>query len=226
MRHANAQRRPLRIAIDGPAGAGKTTLGKALAERFGLRFVNTGLLYRAVAWALQKGYPLNTLQLTLDERGRPVVDGHALPEAELQTRELDRLSSEVARRPEVRARLVELQRSLARRGDGGVVMEGRDIGTVVLPDADVKLFVTAAPEERARRRARERPGASFEQMLKELKERDERDRGFGRLVPAADAIVLDTTGKTPEETVEEAVRLVERALRERSPSVEARERGR
>ncbi len=201
----------MKIAIDGPAGAGKTTIGKALAQRFGLRFINTGAMYRAVAWALQHGFPLDDVQISLDEQGQIVVDGHTLSEAELYTRELDRLASEAARRPEVRRRLIELQRQIAQRGD--VVMEGRDIGTVVMPDAEVKLFITASLEERAKRRVHERPDASYEQMLKELRERDERDRGFGRLVPAPDAIVLSTDGKAPEESIAEAIRLIEPALR-------------
>ena len=203
----------MKIAIDGPAGAGKTTIGKALAKRFGLRFINTGAMYRAAAWALQHGFSPEKIQISLDERGQIVVDGHTLGEAELYTRELDQLASEVARRLEVRRRLIELQRQIAQQGN--VVMEGRDIGTVVMPDADVKLFITASLEERAKRRIRERPDASYEQMLKELKERDERDRGFGRLVPAPDAIVLNTDGKRPEESIAEAIRLVEQALRDK-----------
>jgi cytidylate kinase len=201
----------MKIAIDGPAGAGKTTIGKALAQRFELRFINTGAMYRAVAWALQHGFSPEKIQISLDEQGQIVVDGRTLGEAELYTRELDQLASEVACRPEVRRRLIELQQQIAQQGD--VVMEGRDIGTVVMPDAEVKLFITASLEERAKRRVHERPDASYKQVLKELEERDERDRGFGRLVPAPEAIILCTDGKSPEESIAEAIHLIEQALR-------------
>ncbi len=195
------------IAIDGPAGAGKTTIGKALARRFRCRFINTGAMYRAVAWALQHGFQLDEITLQLQE-GRVSINGRLLKD-ELYSSWLDQLASKIARRPEVRKKLIALQRELAR--EGNVVMEGRDIGTVVLPDADIKLYVDASVSERAHRRLRQRPGASFEEILNEVKDRDRRDQGFGRLSPAPDAVVLNTAGKTPEESIAEAIR-VTRAL--------------
>jgi cytidylate kinase len=206
----------MKIAIDGPAGAGKTTVGKALAKRFGLRFVNTGVMYRAVAWAFAQGLHLDEIILDFDENGRVLIDGHPVEESTLYTVELDRLASEVARRPEVRRRLIALQKRIAARGN--VVMEGRDIGTVVMPDADIKLYIDASPEERARRRVRERPGISEAEMLREIRERDERDRGFGRLLPTPDSIVLRTDGKSPEETIAEAISQIENSRRFARPS--------
>jgi cytidylate kinase len=197
------------IAIDGPAGAGKTTVGKALAKHFRCRFINTGAMYRAVAWAFQQGFTLEEITLQVDEEGRVIVNGELLEE-ELYERKLDQLASEVSRRPEVRKQLISLQRELAHGSH--VVMEGRDIGTIVLPDADVKLYIDADIGERAHRRLSERAGDSFEQILNELEERDRRDQGFGRLAPSADAIRLDTTGKTVEESFAAALQMVEKVL--------------
>lgn len=197
------------IAIDGPAGAGKTTIGQALARHFHCRFINTGAMYRAVAWALQHGFQLDEITLQLDREGRVSINGRLL-EDELYSSWLDQLASQIARRPEVRKRLITLQRKLAR--EGNVVMEGRDIGTVVLPDADVKLYVDAPAPERAHRRFRQRSGASFEEILHEVKDRDRRDQGFGRLSPAPDAVVLDTAGKTPQESIAEALRVAQETL--------------
>jgi len=201
----------MRIAIDGPAAAGKTTIGKALAEHFHLRFINTGTMYRAAAWAIKQGLKLDELKLSIDEQGRVLIEGRVLSDAELHNLEMDRLSSELARRPEVRMRLISLQRGLARRDN--VVMEGRDIGTVVMPDADVKLYIDAPLEERARRRKLQRPNTPLSKLIDELRERDRRDRGFGRLSPAPEAIILKTAGKTPQESIAQAIELVEQALR-------------
>lgn len=198
------------IAIDGPAGAGKTTIGRALARHFHCRFINTGAMYRAVAWALQRGLQLDELALHIDKQGRVIVNGQAVEEDKLYQLDLDELASNIARRLEVRAKLIALQRELAR--DGNVVMEGRDIGTVVLPDADVKLYIDAPTRERARRRLSQRLGASLEEILKELEDRDQRDQGFGRLSPAPDAVMLKTAGKTPEESIAQALQVVKEVL--------------
>lgn len=201
------------IAIDGPAASGKTTIGKALAHHFKLRFINTGVMYRAVAWALKQGLKLEEIKLEVDDQSRVSVNGQMLGE-ELYQRELDRLASKCARNPKIRAKLIGLQRELARPGN--VVMEGRDIGTVVLPDADIKIYVDAPVKERARRRALQRPDASFEEILRELLERDRRDRGFGRLSPAPEALRLKTGSKTLEESIAEAISLVEESLKVRA----------
>ena len=197
------------IAIDGPAGAGKTTIGRALARHFHGKFINTGAMYRAVAWALQQGFSLEQITLRGDEKGRVIVNGQLLDD-ELYQRDLDQSASQIARRPDVRKKLIALQRELAR--DGDVVMEGRDIGTVVLPEADVKLYIDAPIRERAHRRHRQRPSPSLEEILKELEERDQRDQGFGRLSPPSDAVVLPTGGKTSEESITQAISLVQKIL--------------
>ena len=197
------------IALDGPAGAGKTTIGHALARHFRCKFINTGAMYRAVALALQRSFPLEEITLHVGEEGQVIVNGQSLGDA-LYERDLDQYASHIARRPEVRNKLIALQRELTH--DSNVVMEGRDIGTVVLPDADVKLYVDAPILERARRRLHQRPGASLEEVLKELKDRDQRDQGFGRLSPAPDAVMLKTAGKTPEESTAQALQLVKEVL--------------
>ncbi|OGF53188.1 MAG: cytidylate kinase [Candidatus Fraserbacteria bacterium RBG_16_55_9] len=198
------------IAIDGPAGAGKTTIGRALARYFRCKFINTGAMYRAVAWALQQGAQLEETELNVDEQGRLIVDGQVLHEDKLYRLELDEFASKIARRPEVRVKLIALQRELAK--ESNVVMEGRDIGTVVLPHADVKLYIDAPIRERARRRLHQRPRTSLEEILKELEDRDQRDQGFGRLSPAPDAVMLTTAGKTPEESIAQALQVVREAL--------------
>ena len=191
------------VAIDGPAGSGKTSVGRRLAAALGFRFISTGAMYRAVAWGLRRGLPLEAMEIELRD-GRVLFNGEDITE-ELYTEEIDQLTSEIARDPAVRQFLIKKQRALAQGQD--VVMEGRDIGTVVLPDADVKLFLKASPAERARRRATER-GSTPEEMLQEIAERDARDQGFGRLVPAPDAIVIDTENLSLEEVVARALAAV------------------
>lgn len=188
------------VAIDGPAAAGKGTIGRAVAERFGLAHLDTGLLYRAVG---ARG-------------GDPVAAAHALGEADLarpglRTLEAGQAASRVAAIPEVRAALVEFQRRFARR-EGGAVLDGRDIGTVICPGAEVKLFVTASPEVRAHRRWLEL-GGDEAQVLAEVRERDARDMGRADapLRAAADALVIDTS----ELGIDEAVALAEAAVRAR-----------
>ncbi len=197
----------MKIAIDGPAAAGKTTLAKRLAQTLGFLFVPTGAMYRAAALAHQRGLPLEETEITVGENGRVFLNGEDVTDL-LSNPALDELSSRLAAEPKVRARLVELQRRIAEGRD--VVMEGRDIGTVVLPDAELKIFLWATLEERARRRHREQ-GGSFAEVLEAIRRRDERDstRSCAPLRPAPDAVVLDTTDKTPDEVLKMALKLVE-----------------
>lgn len=204
----------MKIAIDGPAAVGKTSVGRALAEEFGCRFVETGKMYRAVALAFDRGVPLDEVRIEVTDGGRFVLNGEDVTEL-LHTPEYDQKSSQVATRPEVRARLVELQREIAAQGD--VVMEGRDIGTVVLPDADVKLFLRASSPVRARRRIEQRGRGGYEETLDELRRRDERDsrRDVAPLKPARDATIIDTDRKTLVEVISAASSLVRERLGKR-----------
>ena len=187
------------VAVDGPAASGKTTLARRLAAEFGLAFLDTGLLYRAVARRLlDRG-------LALDDVRAAVAAAEALAPADLAASGLrgeavSQGASKVAALPAVRQALLAFQRSFG-EGGAGAVLAGRDIGTVVRPDADRKIFVTATPEERARRRCRElqaRGGSSiYQRVLMDLRERDARDqsRAVAPLLPAGDALVIDTTDK-------------------------------
>ncbi len=197
----------MKIAIDGPAASGKTTLAHLLAENLGFLFVPTGAMYRAVALARIRGLDLEAARISVHHGGRIHVGGEDVTQL-LSNPELDKLSSQVAVDPAVRAHLVSLQRSIAEASD--VVMEGRDIGTVVLPDAQVKFYLWAEPQERALRRQRERGGA-LEEVLAAIVQRDERDstRAASPLRPAPDAIVLDTTNMPVEQVLSQALRLVE-----------------
>lgn len=185
------------IAIDGPAASGKGTLARRLAERFGLRHLDTGLLYRATACVLlDEGLPLNDVEAaTAAARGLSLVD---FDEARLRSREMGEAASVVAAIPPVRAALVDLQRRFA-ACEKGAVLDGRDIGTVICPNARVKIYVTASPETRAQRRALELTArgekTDYQSVLADVKKRDERDgsRSVAPLKPAADAIVLDTS---------------------------------
>lgn len=195
----------MRIAIDGPAAAGKTTLARRLAESLGYLFVPTGAMYRAVALARKRG--IATPKVEIGEGGRILLSGEDVTEL-LANHELDELSSQVAEDSAVRRWLVRVQQRIAQGQN--VVMEGRDIGTVVLPDAELKIYLWAEPGERARRRLGER-GGEYALVLRALKERDARDSGRADspLRPAADAVILDTTDKSPDEVLAEALRLVE-----------------
>ena len=206
------------VAIDGPAGAGKSTLARRVAERLGFAYINTGAMYRAVAlWAVRLGTDLTdmhrleqlakeaNIQLEPGE-GRVLLNGEDVTEA-LRDREVSDAASRVSVVPGVRRALLRLQRSMAEHGS--VVMEGRDIGSVVFPDAQVKIFLDAAPEERARRRTRELAeegrGADALAVAGDLNKRDERDRRRieAPLVQAPDAELIDSTGLSLDE-VEEA----------------------
>jgi len=204
----------MRIAIDGPAASGKTSLGRALAEAFGCRFVETGKMYRAVALARKRGLALSEIAIDFTTDGRLLLNGEDVTDL-LHTPDIDQASSRVATDKDVRRWLVALQRELAAQGD--VVMEGRDIGTVVLPDADLKLFLLASAQTRAARRVGERQGANYESTLQEIRERDHRDstRDIAPLNPASDATIIDTDRKPLVEVISEAVHLVKERLKGR-----------
>ncbi len=200
------------IAIDGPAASGKGTLARKLATHFGLPHLDTGLLYRATARSMiDAGERLDHMAAAFAAaRGLALVD---FDEAGLRGRAMGEAASIVAAMPEVRATLVEAQRSFAAR-PGGAVLDGRDIGTVVCPQADVKIYVVAAPHTRAQRRALElaRVGepADFAEILEGIRQRDARDmtRAVAPLRPADDAMMLDTTSLDAESTFAAALRLV------------------
>jgi CMP/dCMP kinase len=206
------------IAIDGTAASGKGTLGKHLAAHFGLRHLDTGLLYRAVAKVLlDEGAPL-------DDRARASEAARALDparfdEAVLKSHAIGEAASIVSTIPEVRAALVEYQRAFSTRPPGAV-LDGRDIGTVIAPDADVKIFVTASAPERARRRARELAAqgmaADETEILADIERRDERDRSraVAPLAPAPDAHLLDTTHLDIDAAVRAAIDIVQAARTE------------
>jgi len=204
----------MRIAIDGPAASGKTSVGRALARQFGCRFIETGNMYRAVALGMTRGLPLDAMTIDITEDERLLLNGEDLTDL-LHTPELDQRSSEVATRHDVRSRLVALQREIAGRRD--VVMEGRDIGTVVLPDADVKIFLRASSDIRASRRADERGDHDLTGTREQLRSRDERDstRAIAPLNPAADATIIDTDQKTLTEVISAAADLVKEHLNKR-----------
>ncbi len=196
------------VAIDGPAGAGKSSVARAVADRLGFTYLDTGAMYRSVALAAQErgGAPAAVAaDIDIELGDRVAVDGRDVTVA-IRTPEVSAAASEVAADPGVREALIAKQRELL--SDGDWVAEGRDIAHVVAPDADVKVFLTASPEERARRRAQEL-GADPEQVLREQRLRDERDSANpgSVLEPAPDAVPVDTTGLTLDEVVDQIVTL-------------------
>ena len=207
--------RPLLIAVDGPAASGKGTIARALAAHFGLPHLDTGSLYRAVALALlRRGGDVSSEFAAL----RACDDIAALTDdPELREETVGNLASRVSAFPRVRAALIERQRDFAGQ-DGGAVLDGRDIGTVIAPDATVKLFVTASPRVRAERRVAELQvrglDAHFDDVLIDIEARDRRDSGreAAPLARAADAILLDTDHLDRDSAVAEAIRLVEARL--------------
>lgn len=217
MRQRRAQE--LRIAIDGPSGAGKSTLARALAERLGSRYVDTGAMYRALGWKAIRdglsdeevvaGLPELELRIVADPTDfRVQVDGVDVT-AELRTPEVARRASEVAQLPEVREWLVERQRAEAA---AGAVMEGRDIGTVVLVDADLKLFVTAPEAVRMERRAAQLGERMGERITADIRDRDRRDRGrkTSPLQSAPEALEIDTGDDSPEASLARILEVVRR----------------
>jgi cytidylate kinase len=211
------------VAIDGPVGAGKSTVARAVAARLGFTYLDTGAMYRCVALAQiqdELADRKRTLEeLRIDFEGDRVLLGSSDSTEAIRTPEVSQRASVVATDPEVREQLVERQRGLTQRGDW--VAEGRDIGTVVRPDAELKVFLTASDEERAGRRAAQ-TGRSIEEELADLRERDERDRTreASPLVKADDAVELDTTGLAFDEVVERIARMAQ-DVRAGTPAAEA-----
>lgn len=215
----------MKIALDGPSGAGKSSLARAIAERKGIVYVDTGALYRSIG--------LYVRSQNIDPKNEEAVTA-CLPEIELRmtheggeqhiylcgekvgdkirTPEMSMYASAVSAIPAVRAFLLDTQRNIAATTD--VIMDGRDIGTVILPDADVKIFLTASPEARARRRAAELAAkgitTTYEEVLADMTERDKNDstRKTAPAIPAADAVFLDNSNLTVDETIEEALRII------------------
>ncbi|HVC86730.1 MAG TPA: (d)CMP kinase [Gaiellaceae bacterium] len=206
------------VAIDGPAGAGKSTVARRLAERLGFRYLDTGAMYRALTWlAMHEGLPLGEGEalgdlarahpVHFDDAGRVFVDDTDVTSAIRQSR-IDRMVPVVARHHEVREVMRERQRELGQHGN--VVIEGRDIGTVVAPDAQVKIYLHADPEIRAARRQAERPDIGADALATDLRIRDESDRV--RMQPADDAELIDTT----DLEVDDVVSRIEDLIRTRS----------
>ena len=206
------------VAIDGPAGAGKSTVARALADRLGFRYLDTGAMYRAITWlAMQRSLDLsNADALAQLAREQPVlfsddervwIAGTDVTSSIRETR-VDRMVPVVARHHAVREVMRERQRQLGR--DGDVVIEGRDIGTVVAPDAEVKVYLVADREERAKRRMAERPGIGADALSTDLRLRDESDAA--RMQPALDATEIDTTSLEVEDVVDR----IEALVRDRS----------
>lgn len=219
------------VAVDGPSGAGKSTIVKAVAERLGFLYVDTGAIYRSIGlYAARKGILLESITdlvpflpeinvfLTYSKGVQHIFLNDEDVSDLIRSPEMSLYASAVSAIPEVREKLLDLQRSLAVKNN--VIMDGRDIGTVVLPSADVKIFLTASPEERAMRRFLELNdkgiSVTFDETLADVNKRDYNDshRKVAPLVPAADAILIDTTGRSREESIE----LVYEIIRERLDS--------
>ena len=199
------------VAIDGPAGAGKSTVARSSARALGYTYLDSGAMYRAVGLMTHRhGGPAaeRARELDIQLGERVMANGEDVTEA-IRAPEVSEAASKVATDPAVRAALVEKQRELL--SDGDWVAEGRDIGTVVAPDAEVKVFLTASPEERARRRAAEL-GTDVETVMRDqaLRDAQDMDREHSPLRPATDAVELDTSGLSVDEVVQRVVALVER----------------
>jgi cytidylate kinase len=206
------------VAIDGPAGAGKSTVARALAERLGFRYLDTGAMYRALTWlAMHRGQDLGNADaladlarlepVTFDEDGRVWIAGTDVTSS-IREQRIDRMVPVVARHTPVREVMRERQRELGH--EGNVVIEGRDIGTVVAPEAEVKVYLVADRDERAKRRMADRPGIGADALATDLRARDEKDAE--RMQPAHDAQEIDTT----DLRVEDVVGRIEALVRERT----------
>ena len=228
---------PFSVAIDGPSGSGKSTLAKALAKKYGFIYVDTGALYRAIGLYIQNKCLMSTdvdgiiaslpeirIEMRLNDgqsevwlNGSPVGD-------EIRTPMSSIYASDVSKIPQVRQFLLSLQRDIA--AANSVIMDGRDIGTVILPDAQVKIFMTASDEKRALRRYNELISrgikTTYDEVLKDVKWRDENDRNrtVAPAVPAPDAVFLDNSGLDAAETVDAASAIIDKALKELSGAVE------
>ncbi len=200
------------VAIDGPAGSGKSSVAKAIAQELGFLHVDTGAIYRSLAFAaLRAG-------ISLEDPGAVAQLAASLtqinPSPEIRTEKIGDAASKISRYPEVRANLLDLQRRFGLQSKTGAVLEGRDIGTVVFPEARYKFFLTASPEQRAKRRLLELQQrgepANYEDVLKDLKERDERDqnRSIAPLIPAKDAVLIDTSDHSLEQVTQKIKDLI------------------
>ena len=219
------------ITIDGPAGSGKSTIAKMIAKELGFTYIDTGAMYRAVALKIKRSgvYPddplsvvkvLQSTQIDLipSENGVKVfLDGEDVSGL-IRTEEIGKLASKIARHPQVRKILVRMQRKLGEKAKNAV-LEGRDTGTIIFPDADIKFFFTASPEVRAERRFKELKekgiNVSFSDILKEIKERDRLDetREDSPLRPAEDAVIIDTTGKSLHQVFREVLQIIKERSR-------------
>ena len=219
----------INIAIDGPSGSGKSTLAKMLAASLGYVYIDTGALYRTVGlFAMQNGVPSDApeavvplldkldLQMRLEDGGNAVYLNGTKVGAEIRTSEASVYASQVSKVPEVRAFLLDTQRNIARQNN--VIMDGRDIGTVILPDAQVKIYMSATPEQRAKRRLAELlakgENVTFDSVLADIKWRDENDanRDIAPAKPAKDAVFLDNSTLTLQGMHDAAMEIVSRAL--------------
>lgn len=212
------------VAIDGPSGTGKSSTSKAVAAKLGLSYLDTGAQYRAITWwMISNGVDVHDTEAVANASSKPVIVSGTDPSrptitvdgadaaGPIRTEEVTSKVSAVSAVPEVRALITELQRSIARNAEGGIVVEGRDIGTTVLPDADLKIFLTASPEARAARRSGELKGVDVAATQQALIKRDAADssRKTSPLAKADDAVEVDTTDLTLDQVIECVVTLVE-----------------
>ncbi|MFF5504517.1 (d)CMP kinase [Streptomyces roseolus] len=212
------------VAIDGPSGTGKSSTSKAVAAKLGLAYLDTGAQYRAITWwMIGNGVDVDDAEAVANAAGKPVIVSGTDPSrptitvdgvdaaGPIRTEEVTSRVSAVSAVPEVRALITDLQRRIAREAERGIVVEGRDIGTTVLPDADLKIFLTASPEARAARRSGELKGADVRATQEALVKRDAADssRKTSPLAKAGDAVEVDTTELTLDQVIECVVTLVE-----------------